>query len=103
MKINKNIIVLATVFSMFFGALGALGADKYIMPVLQFQHVELTSRVENVESFMKMQELYSKKVQLHKLEQEIKQLDDVPQGLLDYKKFLEDEINILLNDNVGDV
>lgn len=97
---KKYIIIFAAAFSMFFGALGALGADKYIMPVLQFQHAELTSRVENMEGIIKMQELYNKKIQLHKLNQEIKQLDEVPQGLLDYKKYLEDEINkILSNDS----
>lgn len=94
---------MAAIFSMFFGALGALGADKYIMPVLQFQHVELVDRVADVENFVKMQELYNKKVQLHKLEQEIKQLDNVPQGLLDYKKYLEDEINNILSDDIEEL
>jgi len=94
---KKYILIITTIFGVFTAALTALGADKYIMPVLQFQHVELASKVEKLEGVMKMQELYNKKVQLHKLEKEIKELNEVPQGLLDYKKYLENEIHNILN------
>lgn len=96
MTIKKYLIAITIILIFFFGALAVIKVNKHTIPAGQSQHVELASLIQNVEKFTQMRKLYDKKVRLHKLKQEIKELDEVPQVLLNYKKYLKDEIDKIL-------
>lgn len=102
---KKQIAIFVTMSGVFFGAIAALGADQYLLPVLRYQHaellnehLELVERVREVERRDKMEQIYTKRVELEKLRQEIENSDNPPRGLLDFEKYLEEEIARLLNE-----
>lgn len=49
MRLKKDIFIIVTVWVTFFGTITALGADKYVLPVLRYQYYELLSRLQIIE------------------------------------------------------